>query len=241
VAASSSIGEVPIEVEAKLHASKPAFHALARATTIAGWQIVEQREVRLRDTYWDTPDDRLGRANCTLRVRELDGARQAELTFKGPVAGAGDRGPAHSRTELTVAAPAGSGPADWADLPSAGPIWRALQEVVATQLLRPDVVLLNPRRDLVLRQGSAEVVLSLDEVRIEGHPYVRRYVEVELVRGPRRPFDQLVHAVAEQYRLRPASVPKVQAARTWLARHSRSAKHDAQRQTGPAHRLHSTP
>jgi inorganic triphosphatase YgiF len=207
-------------VEAKLHASKPAFHALAKATTITGWQMEEQREVRLRDTYWDTPDHRLGRANCTLRVREQDGARQGELTFKGPVAG--DRGLAHTRTELTVAAPAGSSPADWADLPPAEPIWRALEGIGAAHTLRPDVVLLNPRRELVLRQGSGEVVLSLDEVRIEGHPYVRRYVELELKRGPREPFDHLVHAVAEQYRLRPAAVPKVQAARAWLARRSRS-------------------
>lgn len=229
----------PVEVEAKLHGSQRAFRALAQAGEIAGWQVGQEHEVYLRDTYWDTPDQRLGRANCTLRVREQNGATEAELTLKGPVAG--HRGPALARTELTAAAPAGSGPPEWAGLLSARPIWRVLQEAGVAPDLRPDLVLLNPRRELVLQRDGSEAVVSLDEVRLEGHPYRRRYVEIELRRGPRDVFDWLVEDVADQFRLRPASAPKIQAARAWLARRDRSGQPVARSRAGSINRLHSKP
>jgi inorganic triphosphatase YgiF len=84
--------------------------------------------------------------------------------------------------------------------------------------LRPDVVLLNPRRDLLLRLGADEVVLSLDEVALEGAPYRRRYVEAELKKGQAQALQALVEALVEQFGLRPSRRAKAQAAREWLAR-----------------------
>lgn len=207
------------------------------------WRVVERRDVTLRDTYWDTPDGRLAQARCTLRVREQGKDLPAELTLKGPLP---RREPAPgalgwSRTELTVAAPARSVPLDWARLPGAGPVIAALRRLgievggpddgqgpaMASGLgkdgpegatLRPDVVLLNPRRELVLERDGQQCVLSLDEVRIEGQPYRRRYVEIELKRGSAEALDRLAGALATRYRLRPSRQGKVQAARAWLAR-----------------------
>lgn len=287
----------PLEIEAKLHASQRLFQALVADPAIGDWQVVEQRAVQLRDTYWDTPDHRLARAGCTLRIREQQvaaapgatatpprptgaphtppasgpgdqneacgppnsppsGAPWVELTLKGPVAthavptilpgqARRQRHPpadardlsrardaraslravpplSRTRTELTVAVPAGSGLPDWARLPAVQPLLASLQEVIGKELnvtdaLRPDVVLLNPRRELVLRRDGEEVVLSLDEVRLEGRPYCRRYVELELKHGARSALDELVHEFTQRFRLRPARYGKVDAARRWLA------------------------
>ncbi len=239
----STAPEIPVETEAKLLASQRAFRALAAQEVLGEspegdspegiWRVVERRDVTLRDTYWDTPDRRLAQAQCTLRVREQGKDLPAELTLKGPLP---RRAPAPgalgwSRTELTVAGPAGSGPLDWARLPGAGPVVAALRhlgiEVGGPDHhgqgpegagLRPDVVLLNPRRELVLEKDGQQCVLSLDEVRIEGQPYRRRYVEIELKRGTAGALDRLAGALATRYRLRPSRQGKVQAARAWLAR-----------------------
>jgi inorganic triphosphatase YgiF len=188
----------------------------------------------LRDTYWDTPDGRLARAGCTLRVREQrlagaaagaasdhggavqEGDQAAELTLKGPAGGVD--GAVWSRTELSVTAPAGSGPPEWARLPAARPILEALERLGALEGLRPDVVLRNPRREIVLERNGNQAVLSLDEVAVEGAPYRRRYVEVELTRGSPADLDPLVEALLAGHALRPSRRGKVQAAREWLAR-----------------------
>jgi triphosphatase len=212
----------PVETEAKLHASRRAFDALAEAPEVAGWRVAERRDTALRDTYWDTPDGRLARAGSTLRVRQNGSDPQGELTLKGPVpreAGSGAPG-AWSRTELSVAVPAGSGPPEWATIPAAQPVLDALRRLGAAGGLRPDVVLRNPRRDLLLRQGADEVVLSLDEVALEGAPYRRRYVEAELKKGRTQALQTLVEALVEQFGLRPSRRAKAQAAREWLARQS---------------------
>jgi inorganic triphosphatase YgiF len=207
----------PVEIEAKLWGSQRAFRSLAQVEEVAGWRVVARRVVRLRDTYWDTPDDRLLREGCTLRLREQDGAPWGELTFKG--ATRREAGASRSRVEVTARAPAGAGPPEWAGLPEAGPVLAELERRGALGALRPAVVLLNPRRELVLRRGGSEVALSLDEMRIEGRPYARRYVEVELRRGSRADLEALVQAIRERFGLRVVYKGKVHAAREWLARH----------------------
>lgn len=212
----------PTEVEAKFYGSERAFRLLSDKVTIADWWVVQRRQSALRDTYWDTPERRLQGAGWTLRVRETDGGADAELTLKGPVDRA--KGASTARTESTVAVPAQSGPREWVKLKDAAPIVEQLRELgMLDEQLGPsaalvaDLVLLNPRRDLVLRLYENEAVLSLDEVSIEGHPYRRRYVEIELKRGSRDMLDMLAHMVAERYSLRPSRQGKVGAARAWLA------------------------
>jgi len=204
----------PQEVEAKFNASIPTFRAIEQLEQIAGWRVVERRTVHLRDSYWDTRDHRLGRDECTLRVRELDGGPNGELTFKGkPQDG--------ERTEEIAVVPARSGPDDWARVRETKPIVDALRQLGVFNALQQDVVLLNPRRELVLRKGSAKEILSLDEVRIEGQPYVRRYVELELEHGARTAHNALVRALAGRFRLKESKTGKVQAARDWLDRRRR--------------------
>jgi hypothetical protein len=239
----------PRETEAKLNASVAAFRRLEGLAAIGGWRVVERRTLRLRDAYWDTPDNRLGRAGCTVRVRAIDGAPEGELTFKGapddgaPAGSAGGstvgqlqqtvRRAARrlagqlrsgSRLELIARVPVGSGPADWLRLEAAQPVLDALRAAGALGELRPDIVLLNPRRELALRRedGAGEASLSLDEVRIEGQPYVRRYVEIELKAGGRADLDRLAGSIARRYGLRPSRRGKVQAARAWLKAKRRS-------------------
>jgi len=211
-----------VETEAKLHASRRAFADIARASELAGWHVRDLRDVALRDTYWDTPGQHLARARCTLRVREIDGGQTAELTLKGPVPSSGGAtrraSMVWSRDELTAAVPAGSRPAEWARLPTARPVVDALAPLTDLDDLRPDVVLLNPRHEMVLEGEGSRAVLSLDEVAVEGSPYRRRYVEVELASGSPEALHRLVSALAPLYGLRPARQGKVQAARVWLSR-----------------------
>jgi len=44
----------PIEIEVKLRASRQAFADLAKVGAFGPWRVVEQTEIRLRDTYFDT-------------------------------------------------------------------------------------------------------------------------------------------------------------------------------------------
>jgi hypothetical protein len=234
-----------VESEAKLRASRRVFAALEGAQEAGGWQVTSRRDVSLRDTYWDTPDGYLARTGSTLRVREENpqpsaagggAGALAELTLKGPLPDlTAANGAVWHRSELTAHAPAGSGPAAWATLPEAMPVVEALAALGARppadgesggsrsgadllRRLRPDVVLRNPRREIVLEGEGSEAVLSLDEVAVEGMPYRRRYVEVELKRGSTAALDRLVDALQAQYSLRPSRQGKVQAARAWLAR-----------------------
>jgi inorganic triphosphatase YgiF len=224
----------PTETEAKLYASARAFAEIERAEEIAGWRVVERRTVCLRDTYWDTPDLRLGRQGCTLRVRELDGAREAELTYKGALRAEATASASRSRTEIVVPAPAGSTPAAWARLPAAAPVLDALRDSGAARGLRPDLVLVNPRREIVLRHAGGadeadEAVLTLDTVEIERQPYRRRYVEIELRRGSRTAMDTLVAAAAQRFGLRPARLGKVAAARVWQMRRAAHERQETDR------------
>jgi triphosphatase len=209
----------PVEVEAKFLASERAFRLLREPSTIAGWEVDRRRDVRLRDIYWETPDYRLLRAGYNLRVRQMDELPEAELTLKGPVErGSGMSG---SRAEWTAHVPAGSGPTDWQYLTEAAPIANILRVVGVFDPprggteLRPELVLLNPRHEMVLRLGANIAVLSLDEVTIEGEPYRRRYVEIELEQGSRQALDELAQSVAHRFGLRPSQQGKVQAARRW--------------------------
>jgi hypothetical protein len=236
-------GDAPVETEAKLHASRRVFADLNRVDEVAGWRVSARCDVELRDTYWDTPDGRLARLGGTLRLREQrhrgsdqgrdDGSHPgrhegdgtaAELTLKGPVPRGAGSGPAAvwNRTELTVAAPPGSGPTEWAGIPAARPVMDALREMGALDGLRSDVVLRNPRRELVLERDGDQAVLSLDEVAVEGAPYRRRYIEVELTHGEPAAIDGLVDTLVSRFRLRPSRRAKVEAARDWLA-HRRPA------------------
>ena len=209
-----------------LRASRQAFADLAKADAFGPWRVVEQTETRLRDTYFDTPDRALSRQRCTLRVRSLDGEAIGELTLKGP---AGDApGGALARTELTAAIRVGSPLHDWDTISEARPVIEALRVrgIAYPGDLAAGAVLVNPRRNLRLRRDTttghardhAEVILSLDEVRLEGHPYLRRYVEIELVHGTPEAITEVADLVAGMTRLRPARSGKVQAARAWLAR-----------------------
>jgi hypothetical protein len=230
-------GGAPVETEAKLHASRRAFADLSGVAEVAGWRVSARRDLDLRDAYWDTPDGRLARSGSTLRLREQrrrgsdrggqegDGT-EAELTLKGPVPREAGSGPAAvwSRTELTVAAPPGSGPAEWAGIPAVRPVVDALRRMGALDGLRQDVVLDNPRRELVLERDGDQAVLSLDEVALEGAPYRRRYIEVELKRGTPAAIDGLVDTLTSRFRLRPSRRAKVEAARDWLARRGPAAE-----------------
>jgi len=216
----------PIEIEVKLRASRQAFADLAKVGAFGPWRVVEQTEIRLRDTYFDTPGHALARQRCTLRIRSLDGEAIGELTLKGP-AGDAPGGPL-ARTELTVAIPVGIGVHEWDTITEARPVIEALRirGIAYPGDLVGGAVLVNPRRNLRLRRDTnaghahdhAEVILSLDEVRLEGHPYLRRYVEIELVRGAPEAIMEVSNLVAGMTRLRPARSGKVQAARAWLAR-----------------------
>lgn len=275
-----SLDAVPLEVEAKFHASARAFAQLWDADEVVGWPVTARQDVALRDVYWDTADGRLALARQTLRVRTQRAApvgpdtagtnpsdtlprctnkraapvgpdtagtvpvgapavgagsadssagagSVSELTLKGPAVVQSVATATLSRSELTVPLPpeaVSGGPAQWASLPATRAVLEALRRAGVDDpagALHPDLVLLNPRRELLLEHDGTAAALSLDEVQLEGSAYRRRYIEVELKHGSAEALETLARAIATQFHLRPARGGKVQAARRWLARLAR--------------------
>lgn len=212
----------PVEIEAKFRASLRAFAILGNRESLGEWQVVERRGVALRDSYFDTADAALGRQSCTLRVRQNNEDATAELTLKGPAAVTPEG--VFARTELTVAVPAGTLPPAWAGVPGTGPVIDALRlrGVTGIDGLVPVAVLRNPRRDLVVALGESRVVVSLDEVSIEGEVYCQRFVEIEAERGGAPAVRAVADIIAGMSPMRPARTGKVTSARAWLARKRRA-------------------
>jgi inorganic triphosphatase YgiF len=134
-----------------------------------------------------------------------------------------------ARTELTVSVPAGTLPTAWARTPGTEPVIEALRlrGVTAPDELVPVAVLRNPRRDLIVASGDRRVVVSLDEVSIEGEPYRQRFVEIEAEVGGALAVRLVADTIAAILlassaggagQLRPARNGKVTLARAWLAR-----------------------
>ena len=213
----------PVEIEAKFRASLRAFAILGNRESLGGWQVVERREVALRDSYFDTADAALARQSCTLRVRQNGEDVTAELTLKGPAAETPEG--VFARTELTGAVPAGTLPSAWAGVPGTEPVIEALRlrGVTGIDGLVPVAVLRNPRRDLVVALGESRVVVSLDEVSIEGEVYCQRFVEIEAERGGASAVRAVADIIAGMSPMRPARTGKVTSARAWLARKRRAA------------------
>jgi adenylate cyclase class 2 len=89
---------MPIETEAKFRLADPA--ALRGKLLSAGAEALGCAVEH--DTYFDTPDGALGRADCGLRIRVVEaapGQTSAVLTYKGPRAG----GPLKIRLEEQTA------------------------------------------------------------------------------------------------------------------------------------------
>jgi inorganic triphosphatase YgiF len=89
--------------------------------------------------------------------------------------------------------------------------------------LVPVAVLRNPRRDVVVANGDGRVVVSLDEVTIEGESYRQRFVEIEAEAGGAPAVRAVADIIAALSPMRPARTGKVTAARAWLARRRRLA------------------
>ena len=211
----------PVEIEAKFRASLRAFAILGDRDSLGEWQVVERRAVALRDSYFDTQDGALARQRCTLRVRQNGEDATAELTLKGPAAETPEG--VFARTELTVSVPAGTLPPAWADVPGTEPVIKSLHLRGVTQIdqLVPVAVLLNPRRDLIVARGDNRVVVSLDEVSIEGEVYRQRFVEIEAETGGATAVRAVADVISGMVTVRPARTGKVTSARAWLARRRR--------------------
>jgi inorganic triphosphatase YgiF len=211
----------PVEIEAKYRASLRAFAILGERDSLGEWSVVDRREVALRDRYFDTPDAALARQRCTLRVRQNGEDAMAELTLKGPAAETPEG--VFARTEITVAVPAGTLPTAWAGVPGTTPVIEALRlrGVTGIDEFVPVAVLKNPRRDLVVALGDSRVVVSLDEVSIEGEVYRQRFVEIEAESGGASAVRAVADIIVGISPMRPARTGKVTAARAWLARRRR--------------------
>jgi inorganic triphosphatase YgiF len=66
--------------------------------------------------------------------------------------------------------------------------------------------------------GESRVVISLDEVSIEGEPYRQRFVEIEAESGGAPAVRAVATIIAGVSPMRPARTGKVTLARAWLAR-----------------------
>lgn len=209
---------VPVEIEIKFRASLHAFKVLGDRDAFGSWHVIHRETTALRDSYFDLASGDLGAQRCTLRVRQLNDASVGELTLKAP-AGSTAEG-IFTRTELTVGIPATATPVHWLSLPETAPVRDALRirGVNSVGSLVPVAILVNPRRDLILRRGAEEVVLSLDEVSLEGYRYVRRFIEIEARHGGGAAVQSVGEIVQSLVNVRPCFTGKVTGARAWLAR-----------------------
>ncbi len=143
-----------LEIEAKYDVADPAAaDALLHAASLGDAFVLEPGTFRLLyDTYLDTPDQRLRRAGCSLRLRTSSG--RAMLTVKCRAGAPSTGGAILARIEIEHPLEA---PEAW-DQPQAwpAPIRDAVRSVVGDEAIRvaPSVLLHQARVSRAVRRGE---------------------------------------------------------------------------------------
>ena len=199
-----------LEQEARFLAADRATHrAVADVRSLDGFQVVQRRRERQRNTYFDTPDLRLRAHRAVLKVRAV--GRRRELTFKQS---RGYRDGVATRLELTTRIQAGHearlrrGHVE----PTAEPARRA-QALIKHQALRFTFSMLTDRRILVMARDDERIEIDVDHVVLRRARKIRASrleVEVENLTASPRAFRHFLTALQQRFPvgLRRCSVSK---------------------------------
>lgn len=194
-----------LEVEAKFdvdHADPRAIlDQLASLDGLSAYCLGDLAARHQRDTYFDTPDQRLARADAGLRLREKDGRTTVTLKLRAAAGGAG----IHSRQEIEGEPAAALLGEVGSALQQAGLLETAGVEVTADPVVvfagwgfAPLVTITNWRRTRdVLGDGGRQLAeLALDVVEVGGGSRSARFYEVEVEAAAGVSGDLLVEIVA---------------------------------------------
>ncbi len=174
---------------------------------VPGLQAVAQPVKRLVDSYFDTPDWRLGRSGYVLRTRQRAGRYEATLKDLSPsIEGL--------RRRLEVTEPLAS--SDLAGLDPAGPVGRRVRALAGSRTLRPVLEVRTRRRPYALEvRGTGVGEVALDDTVIvagsEQHRVRLQRVEVEVQSAWVESLSPLVEALRHDCGLQPATLSKFEA------------------------------
>lgn len=192
-----------IEQEARFLAVEPSVHrAVARVRALDGFTLVTRRRERQWNTYFDTPDLRLRRSGCVLKLRQA--GRACEVTFKRAL---GYRRGVATRLELSAPLRAGALRGRHPE-----PMKRA-RALAGSQPLRAAFTLFTDRRQLRFRRGAECVEVDVDRVVYRAGRRVRACrleVEVENLTASSAAFHGVIRALQRRFpkQLRRSSVSK---------------------------------
>lgn len=166
----SASPEPPREIEIKFRADKAALDALAKSVPLKGGTLSPARE--LRSVYYDTTERDLQRHGIAFRIRRKAKATPVMSMKRGGVTSAA----VFSREEVEVPCPDGTPDLDLFD-----PATRErLAAAAGGKPLEPVFEARVRRRLGVLRHGTTEIELALDEGVISAGEARLRLCEIEL-------------------------------------------------------------
>ncbi|WP_409421142.1 CYTH domain-containing protein [Pseudaeromonas sp. ZJS20] len=159
------------EVELKFLASDTLVSQLPAC--LAQFQLLEQAQMDLANTYFDTPDQRLRALDCGLRIRRRDESRQQTIKTAGQVVGG-----LYQRPEYNLAIQQ-----DWPELAAfPAEIWPAGTDVAGLQAALKPLFCTNFHRQtwLVAMPDGSRVEVALDQGQIVAGEQQEPIGEVEL-------------------------------------------------------------
>ncbi|GAA4500280.1 CYTH domain-containing protein [Pseudaeromonas paramecii] len=145
------------EVELKFLASETVASQLPAC--LAQFQVLEQAQMDLANTYFDTPDQRLRALDCGLRIRRRDESRQQTIKTAGQVVGG-----LYQRPEYNLPVQQ-----DWPDLAAfPADIWPVGTDVAGLQASLKPLFCTNFHRQtwLVAMNDGSRVEVAFDQGQI---------------------------------------------------------------------------
>lgn len=195
------------EIEAKFRVDDPQLFAVLLQTAQLGLYTLTPlpEPEQQHNTYFDTPDGRLGAQRYGLRIRDLGQRRIA--TLKGP--NSVQHG-VHTRAEWEADIGANDAPADW----PAGELRERTLALLEGSAVVPILTIRTLRRHvLASRAGVLVAELSLDEGEMLAGTRTQPFRELEVERlpsGTLADFEALVDALRTRFALLPESRSKLE-------------------------------
>lgn len=208
-----------MEVEAKF--GIPDAHtarALQRVVRLGEFALGPAQTLRVRDTFYDAPERRLSAALYVLRVRRQSDGKTL-VTLKAPTR---QEGAIHRRpeTEAEMDSPRAPRALSRENLPPR--IFKLIAPICADAPLHPLFTTLQTRHVRDVRRGR-RVIGEWSVDRVEFRAGARRKVfyelEIELKKsGTEAELQELLNALAQDWKLEPEPRGKFQRAREFMAR-----------------------
>lgn len=198
-----------MEIEAKFAVTSEAFDCLLEAGQIAEYAVAAGKTKRVRDTYLDTPQQRILAAGYACRRRMAEGQDGLLITLKGL---GNTAGAVHRREEFEFAVGENQPPDQW---PPSVARDRVLQ-LIGEAELQPIADVHQARITRRVVQGERQVAeLSLDEWTVVGEAEAQTFFEVEvelLPLGTEQDLSAIVACLSGEWKLVPEPQSKFERA-----------------------------